>query len=455
MAMEMLGRGIGLANTAAMVIYLAVMIPPAAAQSTDGSRPGDLFSVDQIGQAAGQVLKNNGIYFDAGYINDVLADVKGGNETGVTSTGDGFVAAHFDMNTIAGIPNASMHIIFDDRTGKNASTLAGTQFGLSAINGPSDTVRLSEFSWDQMLFDDHLRLLAGRINPTADFATSDISCLFVSNITCAQPFAWYVNTSGVAFPVSTWGARATIKPTLPSYLRVGVYQDDPSQNAVTEHGFNWGINESTGVFVPFEVGVQTDFSSARYPFQYDVGGYYDSGRFTVPPASGVTDLNRRGRTGFYAQAQQTVWRPDPSANRSLTLFGGVLAATGGFQDYPLSVYTGAYQRGPFPSRPNDALGFEATYVTINNQAEAQVSDNFRSLGFTAANHASEWVFEVNYRIAITLGVDLMPVAQYVVHPDAIGFATPRPDVDHAFVVGVQVAINLGQALGLPHWIRLN
>ena len=39
------------------------------------------------------------------------------------------------MNTIAGIPNASMHIIFDDRTGKNASTLAGTQFGLSGLNG--------------------------------------------------------------------------------------------------------------------------------------------------------------------------------------------------------------------------------------------------------------------------------------------------------------------------------
>jgi porin len=219
--MEMLGRGIGLANTAAIIIYVMAMIHPAQAQSTDGSRPGDLFSVPQIGQAAGHVLKNNGIYFDVGYINDVLADVKGGNETGVTSTGDGFVAAHFDMNTIAGIPNASMHVIFDDRTGKNASTLAGTQFGLSAINGPSDTVRLSEFSWDQMLFDDHLRLLVGRINPTADFATFDIACFFVSNITCAQPFAWYVNTSGVAFPVSTWGGHATIKPTLPSYLRVG------------------------------------------------------------------------------------------------------------------------------------------------------------------------------------------------------------------------------------------
>ena len=354
--MGMLGKGVGLARAALIVVYLTVMIQPAMAQSTDGSRPGDLFSFPQIGQAAGQVLKNHGIYLDAGYLNDILADVKGGNETGVTSTGDAFVAAHFDMNTIAGIPNAAMHIIFDDRTGKNASTLAGTQFGLSAINGPSDTIRLSEFSWGQILFDDHLRLLVGRINPTADFATFDLACSFVSNITCSQPFAWYVNTSGVAFPVSTWGGRATIKPTLPSYLRVGVYQDQPIQNAVTEHGFNWGINTSTGVFIPFEAGVQTDFSSTRYPFQYDVGGYYDTGRFTVPPASGITDLNRRGRTGFYAQAEQTVWRPDASTNRSLTLFGGVLAATGGFQDYPVSVYTGGIPARYLPEPPQRRTG---------------------------------------------------------------------------------------------------
>jgi hypothetical protein len=72
MVVEMLGRGIGLTNTAAIVIYLALMIQPAMAQSTDGSRPGDLFSVDQIGQAAGQVLKSKGIFLDSGYIAGIL-----------------------------------------------------------------------------------------------------------------------------------------------------------------------------------------------------------------------------------------------------------------------------------------------------------------------------------------------------------------------------------------------
>jgi carbohydrate-selective porin OprB len=110
-----LKKDIGLASAAAIVIYLMVMIQPAMAQSTDGPRPGDLFSLDQVGQAAGQVLKNKGIYLDSGYLNNILANVSGGNKTGFTSTGEAFVAGHFDMNTIAGIPNAAVHIIFRTR----------------------------------------------------------------------------------------------------------------------------------------------------------------------------------------------------------------------------------------------------------------------------------------------------------------------------------------------------
>ena len=428
---------------------------PAMAQSTDPTPPGDLFSLSQIGQAAGQALKNDGIYLNGFYANDILGDVKGGNETGVTSTGDAHVGADFDMNTIAGIPGAAIHVMFDDRTGNDVSSLAGTQFGLSGQNGPSDTVRLSEFSWDQSLLDDHVRLLVGRINPTLDFDTSDIACEYVSNITCGQPFAWYVNDSGVSFPVSTWGGRVTFKPTLPTYLRVGVYQDDPTFNGVLEHGFDWGINTSTGVFIPFEIGDQTNFSTARYPFQYDIGGYYDTGSYTLPAASGAADLNRRGRSAIYAYAQQTIWRPDPSTNRSLTVFGGVLAATGGEQTYPLSIYGGAFMRAPLASRPNDTLGFEATYLTINKDAQEQVASTFDAFGLAAPNDSNEWIFEVNYGIAIAPGITLKPAAEFVIHPDEIGFNDPTPGDNTAFVVGAQVSINFNELFGLPAWVRAN
>jgi porin len=459
--MELLRGSRCLSGTVVTALALGGMVSSASAQSTsaqsaDGSRPGDLFSLNQIGQAAGQMLQNYGIYLKSGYVNDILGNVKGGNVPGVTATGDAYAGVDFDMETIAGIPNAAIHFMMDDRTGKQAATLAGTNFGLSGENGPSDTVRLSEFSWDQSLFDDHLRVLVGRVNPTADFATFDLACAFLSNITCAQPFAWYVNDSGPAYPVSTWGGRITVKPSLSSYLRVGVYQDDPSQGDVTEHGFDWGINRSTGVFIPFEVGYQTGFFSTRYPFHYDIGGFYDTGSYTVPAAgAGHSDLNRRGRTAFYAQLEQTVWHPDPATDRSLTVFGGVLAATGGYQQYPVSVYAGVFLRRPFTSRPNDSVGLEGTYVAINKSAEAQVAANFEASGLAPPDQPNEWIFEANYSFAVAPGVSIAPVAQYVIHPDQIGFNNPSPGVHGAFLIGAQVVIDLNEMLGLPRFIRVH
>jgi len=453
---------IALVSGNAMAQSLLLPPPPSPLQlslpmpETPGTAPsGYLFSFSKIGRHLGQALKSDGIYLRGAYVNDILADVDGGNRRGTTGTGDAAFGADLDLNKIAGIPNAAIHVTFDDRTGLNASTYAGTFFGLSGENGPSDTTRLSELSWDQSLFHDHLRLLLGRINPTADFDTSDISCDFVSNITCAQPFAWYVDNSGVAFPVSTWGARATIKPSLPSYIRIGVYQDQPLQNDITEHGFDWGIEKSTGVFVPFEIGYQKGFDRARLPFKYDIGGYYDTGSYTVPSAMGESDLDRCGRTAFYAQAEQTIWRPDPKTHRSLTLFGGVLASTGGYAVYPLSVYAGAYLRGPFVSRPHDAFGIEATYVRVNKSAEGQVVDTYDSLGLVAPDHPHQWILEADYHFAIAPGIQVIPDAQFVIHPDEIGFSNPRAGVNHALVVGVQVTINLDKILGLPEWKRVN
>jgi len=433
----------------------ALELPSPPSQPADTTPSGYLFSFTHIGRAFGQTIKNDGIYLRGAYINDILADVSGGNERGTTGTGDAAFGVDLDLSKIAGIPDAAIHVTFDDRTGLNASTHAGTFFGLSGENGPSDTIRLSEFSWDQSLFHDHLRLLLGRINPTADFATSDISCEFVSNITCAQPFAWYVDNSGVANPVSTWGARATIKPTLPTYIRVGVYQDQPFQNDITEHGFDLGFEKSTGIFIPFEIGYQKSFDHATLPVKYDIGGYYDTGSYTIPSAAGETGLNRRGRTAFYAQAEQTVWRPNPKTDRSLTLFGGVLASTGGYAVYPLSVYGGAYLRGPFASRPNDAAGFEATYVRVNKSAEGQVVDTYNGLGLAAPNNPNQWILEADYHFAIAPGIQIVPDTQFVVHPDEIGFSHPGSGVNHAFVVGVQIELNLGKLLGFPQWTRVN
>jgi carbohydrate-selective porin OprB len=126
-------------------------------KSPETTPSGCLFSFSHIGQKLGQTLKTHGIYLRATYVNDILADVAGGNQPGTTGTGDTTFGVDLDMNTIAGIPNAALHVIFDDRTGLNVSNYVGIQFDLSGENAPSDTIRLSELSWNRSLFNDHMR----------------------------------------------------------------------------------------------------------------------------------------------------------------------------------------------------------------------------------------------------------------------------------------------------------
>ena len=67
----------------------------------------------------------------------------------------------------------------------------------------------------------------------------------------------------------------------------------PSQLNTDQHGFTWNTKDSTGVFIPMEVGYATTFSEDRYPKKYDVGGYYDAASYTRP--DGLVDAqSQRG-----------------------------------------------------------------------------------------------------------------------------------------------------------------
>ncbi len=215
------------------------------------------------------------------------------------------------------------------------------------------------------------------------------------------------------------------------YLRVGGYQDDPTQ--VIGQGFTWRWDHGIGAFIPYELGYQTTFAGARYPSKFDVGGYYDTGTFSRPTTPGVLE---RGRTAYWAQAQQVVWRPNPATQQSLTVFGGVLVQSKGFAPYWGEYYAGVFDQAPFASRPADTVGFAASYLPLN-----------RAL----SPYSSEYIFEVNYGYTVLPGVTVKPTAQYVIHPDEIGFVNPRK-VSNAFVIGAQLSVNLGAMLGFPQFV---
>jgi carbohydrate-selective porin OprB len=408
--------------------------PPAPGQSVTNPAPpaapprSTLDSIADIGQT----LKSNGLYFSLGYVEDILANVAGGRETGTLPTGELFFGTVLDLETIAGLRGSSFHITFDERNGYSINNFVGTQGPLQANSGPSRSTRLSEFYWQQGFYDDKVDITVGRTNPTADFATSAISCNWVSSVICAQPGSWYFSNNNQAYPASTWGGRINIAPAPNFYMRGGLYEDNTRQFLATQHGFDWSTHHSEGVFVPVEFGYATTFTGTRYPEKYDIGAYYDAARYTTPGGQLQHD-----RTALWAQFQKTVFRPDPSTTQSLDVLGGVIWYQGG-APYWSQVYGGFVDRAPFgPVRANDTVNFIASYYA-NNSA------------FTPA-HSNQWIFELNYGFTAWPGIILKPVTQYIYHPNEIGFVPQKRPTD-AWVVGVQLSLDAAAALKFPQFV---
>jgi porin len=391
--------------------------------------------------ALGQTLKNDGIYLQLGYTEQIGAVVSGGLKTGTMPTGELYFGTVLDLQTILGIPGASFHVTFDERNGYTLNSIAGTQGPLQSNSGPTRATRLSEFFWEQAFFEDRLDFRVGRMNPTLDFATSDFACQFVSSILCAQPGSWYFANSNQSYPVSTWGGFVNVVPAANFYARAAVYDNDPSQGNPNQNGFNWNVSNSVGVFAPVEFGYQTNFTNALLPSHYELGFYDDASSFTDGTQTQLSSyvappgVNRQGRTAEWFLAEQTVWRPDQNTNQSLTLFGGGIVYNGG-SPYWSQYYGGFLDRAPFGAvRPLDTVSFVASYYA-NNQNERP-------------NKSTQWIYELDYGLGIIPGITLQPYTQFVVHPNNFLAPIGSKQPDNAWVVGVQVAIDFAAMFKFP------
>ena len=303
---------------------------------------------------AAKRLGHKGIFFSLSYNEDILANVSGGRQTGTLPSGELTLGASFDLQKLVGIKGGSFHITFDARNGNSISSFAGSAFGLAANHGPNNVIRLSEFYYRQAFDHDRIDIKAGCTNPTLDFATSGISCEFVSNLFCAQPGIWYYINNDDPFPLSSWGGRVNIQLMDHMYFRFGGYEDDPIQAA--GQGFTWRWDTGTGAFIPVELGYEHGDT------KYHIGGYYDTGTYT-PPSPNVT---RRGRSAVYAQAQQVVWKPGGASKQKVIVFGGALVQTGGYAPFWGEYYGGVFMDAPFPSRRHDTFGLSAAYIPLSN-----------------------------------------------------------------------------------------
>jgi porin len=415
-----------------------------------------MFDMSSMGKAWGDMLKSYGIYLNGGAETNFFGYI-GGRKQGSAFQGEDTLGADLDLKAMFGIPGAAIHISTDDRWGVNPAHYVGAGIFTTANYGPQDQYRLGELSWDQDLFNDHVRILVGRIADNIDFNTSELYCRFLFSICGNLTNTWYFQNGNPSYPVATWGGRVTIKPTLETYLRVGAYQETSIQassgSAITGGRFweSFDFGHNSGVFLPAEIGYKTNFDQDPFPRGVYLGGWYDSAKY----ADILTSAPMQGRSGVYFQMQQMVFRPDMTSHRGLTVFGGGMFDTADAGPASYNLAGGISWVGPLLGRPADTLNVGAQYWNWNRKT---VEAHFLASGLPMP--PSEWQLELNYTYALAPGVSVIPVVAYQINPDGglAGAGLLQPNgrsPRNAWILGAQLAVGLNGAFGLPSFVRTN
>jgi porin len=458
-------------NTPPPATNLAPTMTPSPVNEAPPPPSGFLFDTGAPLADLGKTLANNGVYLKGFYSGVLYGVPSGGLQHTDVFYNEVFYGADFDLEKIIGLPGAVIHFSLDSRFGgfpQGVGNLTGFSEGFLAGTGPDNNTRLNEFSLDEHLWDDKIRFVVGRTTLASYFGTSELYCQFISSI-CSNmvPFNWSSNSNDPFWPISTWAGEVAFWPTKNAYLRVGAEEANSSQ--FTHAGFpwngGWGIKNATGVFTPIEAGYVTRPSETRYPTRIDVGFYHDSSDFTdfryntagakLALAGGTPGTNS-GSSVVYAQARQTIWRPDPKSSvGSIDAFAGILQDAGGHAFVQTYFEAGLVAHGPIPFRPNDSAGVVFTNFLFNHRATGYVDDELAAGGHPGNNVSNQsQLVEVNYGIAVAPGVSIKPFMDFTFHPDQDIFdVIPKPGVNYALAAGGQLFILFGPALGLPGLFR--
>lgn len=454
-------------NTTPGNVATGNVAPPAASRQGDGQGfPGATSSqgittsqglnakpaTTMVPLMAGTLDLKNGVTVQLNYLSESAGNPTGGIRRGVAYADQFLLGVDADLNRLLGIKGGTIHFVGTQRDGNSLSQrYIGNSLAPQEIFDGSENTRLTILSYQQKLFNDRLDIEVGRLPAQGAFLVSPLYCNFQNVGVCGSPEIVFSDTSFTFFPTSTWGGHAKYFLNDKVFFHAGAFEVKPSTVGQNDHGLNFSLHGSTGVFVPLELGYTTTAANDPYPRNYGIGAIVDRSTYSDPVTdvsggrslfSGLAPRTRFGRSLVYGRFDQTVWRPDPASTRALQVFGVAAVGVGGRQTQDFQLEAGAVLTGPFASRPYDTVGVVGTYQKYSPLGLANVRAARASQGLSSANVATDQIlFEVNYGFQVTPAVRLTPNLQYIVNPDQNGIPFRRRPIPDTFVIGAKLSID--------------
>lgn len=342
---------------------------------------------------ARSLLEEHGLTINSSLIYSPDVMLNGGANNGASGKGYSL----FNLNATLDTEKAGMwkggtfYALYQRKTG----------YGLSGVNGAmGDTQvfdgwdwrqmnQMSEYWYQQKLFNNKLRLKFGKQDANLDFCYLNSGFDFFNTSFSINPTVLLPT-----YPDQSFGFMAEINPKEWLSIRDGVYSR-----------YNVPFNIS-------EVEIKTKIK--KMPGRYIAGGWElsDSTGYNVAAGidqSGQVYNNTYNRNfGAYAEFEQMVYKEkkdDDNDMQGLIVFGQFGISPSNRNDLSKYFGGGLHYKGPLPKRDNDIAGV------------AVASGNFAPrLGDITSQIGSETALEAFYRIQVTPWFYLQPDVQYIMSP---------------------------------------
>ena len=435
----------------------------ASARAEDTPQPDSVFTQETLtGDWFGyrKRLEKAGLQLGADEIFDAMANPAGGQKQGGAFEGRFEIFANLDLDAAMGWHGGLVHANAYLIHGNGLSTDdVGNILTITNI-GATPGTRLFDFWFQQSFLEDALSIRLGQIAADDEFFVSQYATLFI-NSTFGWPSILGINlpSGGPAYPLATPGVRIRYAFSPSLIVSTGFFNGDPAPagagNPQTRNASGAVFRLNGGLFWVSEAAYTTSFTEDNLPGTYKLGGWYHDGGFAdqrfdgtgrslADPASSGLPALHRGDFGFYAIADQLLWRTSGSNDKGLGVF---LRAGGNPSDRNLIEFHldgGATWTGVLPGRDNDVLGFGMSYERVSAGRRALAADLRTIIGQRLPLPDFESAVEISYQAQLAPWWVAEPDAQFIVHPGAHlpDLAAPSIRVpSNAVVLGMRTAVS--------------
>jgi porin len=316
-----------------------------------------------------------------------------------------------DTKALLGLYGGTFSVDFQNQNGRNGSAvLTGDVQGFDNADADGRT-QISELWYQQLLFNDKLRVKFGKVDANTEFAFPANGAGFLNSSFGHAPTIVDMPT----YPDPAMSLNGFLYPTRHFYLGAGVYDGSKAEGVNTGgYGPKHAFTGHDGYFLIGEAGAQWAVENQTLPGRLAVGGWGSTSQFQR-----FDGTVQGGTGGMYVVAEQTLWhklyynQTDPQGITSFLQYGHADPHVSGTQDYVGGglVWTGPLaDRIPDPQRQNDAIGVGVAYARLSTQP---------GTGFGPAPGTGrdfELSAEAYYSLQVTRYLQVKPDVQYIVHP---------------------------------------